>query len=409
VPQFAYEAINEAGNPVKGVLEADTADAARTRLLGMGYIPVAVRKGVAAAATGGFGESIEDALTSISAQEMILFTKQLRTMLGAGLSMLEILRVLEQQSENPKLRRVCSRMSDMVKKGSSISMAMAAQKGVFNELYISMVRAGEAAGALPAVLERLIYIISHEHQVRTDIKSALQYPITVVVALFGAFLFLRKLVVPTFAGIFANAKIELPWPTRMAMQMHVIVGEYWYLTLSIFLSIVITLYLWFRTENGRVTRDAFFLHIPIVGMLLRKAAMSRFAAIFSILQASGVPVLTTIDILVGTIGNAAIAKEFRRIQEMIKSGQGLAGPLSRAKYFTPMVVTMVAVGEESGNLDEMLSAISEHYDAEVAFAVKRLSDALGPVLIVGLAGVVGFFALAIFMPMWDLTQAQTKM
>jgi type IV pilus assembly protein PilC len=144
-------------------------------------------------------------------------------------------------------------------------------------------------------------------------------------------------------------------------------------------------------------------------MLLRKAAMSRFAAIFSILQASGVPVLTTIDILVGTIGNAAIAREFRRIQEMIKSGQGLAGPLSRAKYFTPMVVTMVAVGEESGNLDEMLSAISEHYDAEVAFAVKRLSDALGPVLIVGLAGVVGFFALAIFMPMWDLTQASSRM
>ncbi len=408
MPQFAYEAINEAGNPVKGVLEADTADAVRTRLLGMGYIPVAVRKGVAAA-SGGFGESIEDALTRISAQEMILFTKQLRTMLGAGLSMLEILRVLEQQSENPKLCRVCARMSDMVKKGASISMAMAAQKGVFNELYISMVRAGEAAGALPAVLERLIYIISHEHQVRTDIKSALQYPITVVFALFGAFFFLLKFVVPTFAGVFASAKIELPWPTRMAMQMHVIVGEYWYLTLSIFLSVVFALFLWFRTENGKVTRDAFFLHIPIVGMLLRKAAMSRFAAIFSILQASGVPVLTTIDILVGTIGNEAIAKEFRRIQEMIKSGQGLAGPLSRAKYFTPMVVTMVAVGEESGNLDEMLSAISEHYDAEVAFAVKRLSDALGPVLIVGLAGVVGFFALAIFMPMWDLTQAQTKM
>jgi type IV pilus assembly protein PilC len=398
VPQFAYEAINEAGNPVKGVLEADSADEVRSRLLGMGYIPVAVRKGVAAAVSGGFGESLEDALTMISAQEMILFTKQLRTMLGAGLSMLEILRVLEQQSENPKLRRVCARMSDMVKKGASISAAMAAQKGVFNELYVSMVRAGEAAGALPSVLERLIYIISHEHQVRTDIKSALQYPITVVIALFGAFFFLLKFVVPT-----------LPWPTRMAMHMHTLINEYWYLTFGSFLAVVVTLYLWFRTENGKVIRDAFFLNIPIVGMLLRKAAMSRFAAIFSILQASGVPVLTTIDILVGTIGNAAIAREFRRIQEMIKSGQGLAGPLSRAKYFTPMVVTMVAVGEESGNLDEMLSAISEHYDAEVAFAVKRLSDALGPVLIVGLAGVVGFFALAIFMPMWDLTQASSRM
>jgi type IV pilus assembly protein PilC len=409
VPQYAYEAINEAGNTVKGMLEADSADAAKVRLSGMGYIPVSVQKGLGATSSGSFGESLEDMLTRVGPQELILFTKQLKTMLGAGLSMLEILRVLEQQSENPKLRRVCARMTDAVKKGSSISAAMAAEKSVFNELYVSMVRAGEAAGALPSVLERLTYIISHEHQVRTDIKSALQYPITVVIALFGAFFFLLKFVVPTFAGIFANAKIELPWPTRMAMHLHTVISEYWYISFSLLFAVVLVLYLWFRTENGKVIRDAFFLRIPVVGMLLRKAAMSRFAAIFSILQASGVPVLTTIDILVGTIGNAAIAKEFRRIQEMIRSGQGLAGPLSRAKYFTPMVVTMVAVGEESGNLDEMLSAISEHYDAEVAFAVKRLSDALGPVLIVGLAAVVGFFALAIFMPMWDLTQAQTKM
>lgn len=410
MPQYAYEAINEAGSTVKGVLEADTADAAKLRLSGMGYIPVAVQKGGAAGASdGGFGERLEVMLSRVKAQELILFTKQFKTMLGAGLSMLEILRVLEQQSENPRLRKVCANMSDAVKRGATISDAMAGQKGVFSELYISMVRAGEAAGALPSVLERLIYIVSHEHQVRTDIKSALQYPITVVIALGGAFFFLLKFVVPTFAGIFASAKIELPWPTRMAMHLHTIINDYWYITLGIILAVVVSLYLWFRTEHGKVTRDAFFLHIPVVGMLLRKSAMSRFASIFSILQASGVPVLTTIDILVGTIGNAAIAGEFRRIQDLIRSGQGLAGPLSRAKYFTPMVVTMVAVGEESGNLDEMLSAISEHYDAEVAYAVKRLSDALGPVLIVGLAAVVGFFALAIFMPMWDLTQASTKM
>lgn len=410
MPQYAYEAINEAGSTVNGVLEADTADAAKLRLSGMGYIPVAVHKGGAVGASdGGFGERLEVMLSRVKAQELILFTKQFKTMLGAGLSMLEILRVLEQQSENPRLRKVCANMSDAVKRGATISDAMAGQKGVFSELYISMVRAGEAAGALPSVLERLIYIVSHEHQVRTDIKSALQYPITVVIALGGAFFFLLKFVVPTFAGIFANAKIELPWPTRMAMHLHTIINDYWYITLGIILAVVVSLYLWFRTEHGKVTRDAFFLHIPVVGMLLRKSAMSRFASIFSILQASGVPVLTTIDILVGTIGNAAIAGEFRRIQDLIRSGQGLAGPLSRAKYFTPMVVTMVAVGEESGNLDEMLSAISEHYDAEVAYAVKRLSDALGPVLIVGLAAVVGFFALAIFMPMWDLTQASTKM
>ena len=405
MPQYTYEAINEAGSAVTGVLEADSSDAAKLRLSGMGYIPVSVQKGGGGAGSaGGFGESLELMLSSVKAQELILFTKQLKTMLGAGLSMLEILKVLEQQSENPRLRKVCANMSDAVKRGSTISDAMAAQKGVFSELYISMVRAGEAAGALPAVLDRLIYIVGHEHQVKSDIKSALQYPITVVIALGIAFFVLLKFVVPTFAGVFATAKIELPMPTRIALMLHDVIDKYWYITFGLIFIVIASLYMWFRTEHGKVTRDAFFLHIPAIGVLLRKSAMSRFASIFSILQASGVPVLTTIDILVGTIGNAAIAKEFVRIQEMIRAGQGLAGPLSRAKYFTPMVVTMVAVGEESGNLDEMLSAISEHYDAEVAYAVKRLADAIGPVLIVGLAGVVGFFAMAIFLPMWEMSR-----
>lgn len=407
MPQFSYEAINEAGHTVKGILEADGPEAAQNRLSAMGYIPITVRRG-ADGAGGGFLEGLEAALSRVKAQELILFTRQFKTMLGAGLSMLEILRVLEEQTENPKLRRVCARMADDVKKGSSVSAALAVHKDVFSDLYVSMVRAGEAAGALPEVLGRLIYIISHEHQVRSDIKSALQYPITVVVALVGAFFFLLKFVVPVFAKIFANAKVELPWPTRMALTLNLFVDQYWYVTVGLLAAVVAGLHFWFRTEQGKVARDAFFLRLPIVGLLFRKAAMSRFASIFSILQASGVPVLATIDILVGTIGNAAIAREFRRIQELIRTGQGLAGPLSRAKYFTPMVVTMVAVGEESGNLDEMLAAISEHYDAEVSYSVKRLSDALGPILIVGLAGVVGFFALAIFLPMWDMSQVAFK-
>lgn len=407
MPQYSYEAINEAGNTVKGMLEAENSESAKLRLSGMGYIPVSVQRG-----GGGAGAASEGGwkllFARVKAQELILFTKQFRTMLGAGLSMLEILRVLEQQSENPVLRHVCTSMSDEVKKGSTIANALAKHKHIFSELYVSMVRAGETAGALPEVLDRLIYIISHEHQVRSDIRSALQYPITVVVALFVAFFVLVTFVIPVFARIFAAAKVALPWPTQVAISLNIVITQYWHVCLIVLLAIVTGLYFWFRTEKGKVVRDAFFLHIPIIGMLFRKAAMSRFASIFSILQSSGVPILTAIDILVGTIGNAAIAHEFKRIQDMIRTGHGLAGPLARAKYFTPMVVTMVAVGEESGNLDEMLSAISEHYDAEVSYQVKRLSDALGPILIVGLAGVVGFFALAIFLPMWDMSQVAFK-
>lgn len=403
MPQFSYEAINESGSTIRGEMEASDVQSAKARLAGMGYIPVAVRRG-GASREEGLLERLERALSGVKPQELILFTKQFKTMLGAGLSMIEILRVLEQQTENPRLRNICARMSDAVKKGASVSEALAVDKRVFSPLYVSMVRAGEAAGALPAVLDRLITIISHEHQVKSDIKSALQYPVTVVIALFGAFFFLLAYVVPVFAKIFASAKVELPLPTRIAVAMNHALVTYWPGLLLGLFGVGLALYLYCRTEQGKVVRDGLFLSVPVIGVLFQKAAMSRFASIFAILQASGVPVLTTIDILVGTIGNAAIAKEFRRIQDLIRSGQGLAGPLERAKYFTPMVVTMVAVGEESGNLDEMLRAISEHYDAEVSYAVKRLSDALGPVLIVGLAAVVGFFALSIFLPMWDLTQ-----
>ncbi len=401
--KYSYVAINEAGQKITGEVEANSEGGARNVISGMGYIPLEVKEGMGSGGEG-FVDEINYRLATVKASDLILFTKQLRTMLAAGLSVVDLLNVLQQQTENLKLKRICAVVADDVKKGLSISEAMGKHGKVFSPLYISMVRAGEMAGALPEVLERLIYIIEHEHKVKSDIKSALQYPITVVIALIGAFFFLLIKVIPTFAKIFKGAKIELPLPTKIAMGMSGFIFEYWYLLLGGLIGLILFLYYWFKTDNGKLTRDAFFLRLPIVGILFIKAAMSRFSSIFAILQASGVQVLQTLDILAGTIGNFAIAKEFERIKDLVREGRGIAKPLERAKYFTPMVVSMVAVGEETGNLDEMLRAVSEHYDYEVEYAVKGLSDALGPVLIVGLAGVVGFFALAIFMPMWDLTQ-----
>lgn len=401
--KYSYVAINEAGLKITGDVEASSENGARNVVSGMGYIPLEVKEGIGSSGEGVI-EKINYRLATVKAADLILFTKQLRTMLAAGLSVIDLLNVLQQQTENLKLKRICAVVADDVKKGLSISDALARHGKVFSSLYISMVRAGEMAGALPEVLERLIYIIEHEHKVKSEIKSALQYPITVVIALVIAFFVLLIGVIPKFANIFKNAKLTLPIPTQIAMSMNFYLTEYWYIFLGGFVGLIVFLRLWFKTDGGKLARDAFFLRIPIIGILFIKAAMSRFASIFAILQASGVQVMQTLDILTGTIGNYAIAKEFERIKDLVREGRGIAKPLERARYFTPMVVSMVAVGEETGNLDEMLRAVSEHYDYEVAYAVKGLSDALGPVLIVGLAGVVGFFALAIFLPMWDLTQ-----
>ncbi len=275
---------------------------------------------------------------------------------------------------------------------------------LFSPLYLSMINAGEISGTVPDILGRLIDIIEHEAKIKSDIKSALQYPIIVLIALGIAFFVLLTFVIPKFAAIFAKAGLTLPWPTKIAMLMYQGLANYWFILIAGAVGLILVLRTYFKTAHGRYALDAFFLKLPLFGPLFQKAAMSRFASIFAILQASGVPVMQAMEVLSGTIGNTAISREFDRVREKIKEGQGISGPLGSAKYFTPMVVDMVAIGEESGNIEDMLRQIAIHYDDEVAYAVKRLSDNIGPILIVGLAAVVGFFALAIYMPMWDMTK-----
>jgi type IV pilus assembly protein PilC len=266
-----------------------------------------------------------------------------------------------------------------------------------------MIRAGEASGALPEVLERLIYIIDHEHQVKSDIKSAMTYPIIVVVFLFTAFLVLITQVIPKFVNIFNNAGLTLPLPTQICLFIYRFLSNYWYLIIGGTVLAVMFLFYYLKTQQGRFARDALLMRMPLIGPLFVKSAVSRFASIFSILQSSGVDVLDSMDILSETIGNAAIGSELQGIKDSLAEGRGIAGPLGQAKYFTPMLINMVAIGEESGNLEAMLRDVAEHYDTEVEYSMKKLSEAIGPLLTVGLAAVVGFFALAIFLPMWDLT------
>jgi len=401
MPHFTYKAIDQKGASVSGVLEAESIESVQNLLSEQGFIPSAVtEKGLA---SGGFLDNIKAKLTPIKTEELILFTKQFKTMLIAGLPILKVLEVLENQTQNLKLKGALSSMSVDIKEGFSLQEVFGKHTNIFSSLYVSMIKAGESSGTLPVVLDRLVYILEHEHKIRSDIKAALQYPAIVVIALVGAFFVLLTFVIPKFVGIFAKAGLDLPLPTAICLYMYRFLHDYWYLLLGGFILAVMGLRYWFKTESGRYVRDKVFLRLPLVGNLLVKAAMSRFASIFSILQASGVSVLDAFEILSGTIGNAAISREFSRLKDKIEEGRGISGPLRSAKYFTPMIVDMVAVGEESGQLEEMLQVVSTHYDDEVEYAVKGLSDAIGPILIVSLAAVVGFFALAIYLPMWDLT------
>ena len=400
---FSYQGIDENGMNVKGTIEADSREMAENLLLSRGLIPSRVFAS-SAAGGGSFLTKLREKLAGVKIGDLILFTKQFRSMMQAGIPILRLLQVLENQCQNNVLKNAIVAMSQDIKAGSTLYEAMKKHPSIFSPLYLSMINAGEISGTVPDILGRLISIIEHEARIKADIKAALQYPFIVLMALGVAFFVLLTFVIPKFVTIFARSGLILPLPTKIAVFLHHALTDYWFVLVGGLIIAVITLRAFFKTAKGRYARDAFLLRVPLIGPLFQKAAMSRFASIFAILQASGVPVMQAMSVLSETIGNSAISSEFDRVRERVQEGQGIAGPLSSAKFFTPMVVDMVAIGEESGNMEEMLRQIAIHYDDEVAYAVKSLSDMIGPVLMVGLAAVVGFFALAIFLPMWDLTK-----
>ena len=403
MPNYVYTAINENGSQVEGTIEADSMDTATSILVARGLLPSKVVPENQFANRFSMRRLV-DVLSPVRAPELILFTKQFKTLIKAGVPILNLLQVLETQTENESLKKIIVTIRQDIREGLSLYDAFRKHPRVFSSLYCSMLRAGETSGALPEILERLIYIIEHEHKVRSDIRAALQYPMVVFSFLILAFFILLTFVIPKFVNIFVSSGLELPLPTLVCLKLYQFLNQYWIALVIIGAAALFGLAYYLRTEKGRYHRDTLLLQIPILGPLLIKAAMSRFASIFAILQSSGVPVLESMKILSTTINNAAIAAEFGQITERLEEGRGIAGPLKAARYFTPIVINMVAIGEESGNLDEMLNEIAVHYDAEMEYAMKKLSDAIGPLLTLGLAAVIGFFAPAIYLPMWNLTQ-----
>lgn len=402
MPTFTYQAFTESGSSVNGSVEADTVEEARSMIAARGLIPSKVIRG--GGGEDSFMARLDAKLAKVKMQDLILFTKQFRTLFNAGLSIVNLLEVLEQQTENKKLQKTVAEISADIKSGQSMYNAFKKHEAIFTTLYCSMIRAGEVSGTLPEVLDRLIYIIEHEYKVKKQIKSALIYPIVVLVALVGAFIFLLTFVMPKFADTFGAAGIELPLPTKVCIAMYEFLfayGIHLVIGIVVFIAAII---IYIRTPQGKLVKDRLLLRMPLVGPVFQKGAMSRFASIFALLQSSGVSILETVTILAKTIGNKAISMEFDNLKEKLQEGRGISGPLRASQHFTPMIINMISIGEETGDLDSMLSEVAKHYDFEVEYSVQRMSELMGPVLMGFLATIVGFFAMAIFFPIFDLTK-----
>ncbi|MCT4627887.1 type II secretion system F family protein [Halodesulfovibrio sp.] len=401
MPVYRYTAMTKAGEQITETLSAASVDEAQAIIYDQGKVLVS---SVLPAESGFavFIASVEKRLGKVKLTELVLFSKQFRTMFSAGIPILRSLEILEQQTESKKLKKIILQMAEDVRGGAALSAAMAKHSNMFSSLYISMVNAGEVSGNLDEVFDRLVQVLVHEGKVKKDVKSALSYPVIVFSSLVVAFFSLVTFIIPQFASMFEKSKIDLPWQTQFCMTLHHLITTWWYIVGALLLGTFVVVYAWLRTAHGQYCKDWLLLHIPAIGVVIKKNLMARFTSIFAILQSSGVTVLQAIDILEEAVDNAVVSHELKIVKERLQQGSGLSAPLRQSKFFTPMVVNMISIGEETGQLGKMLNEITAHYDYEVAHAISRMTELLGPFLIACMAGMIGFFAMAVFLPMWEM-------
>jgi type IV pilus assembly protein PilC len=392
---YAYRVRDRAGKIVSGTLIADNEALVLQRLREEGLTPLEVGK-------QGRGLNIELTAKKVKLKELAVFSRQFATMVNSGLPILRALSILADQSSNKELARVLGEVRLDVEQGASLSTAMAKHPKVFNDLYISMVRSGETGGSLDDVLMRLADLIENEVKLRGKIKSAMTYPIAVVCLVVLIMTAMLLFIVPQFKSIFDQLGGSLPLPTRVLLAASDAFKKLWYLVIAGIFAGRFFFKRWKRTPAGREAIDRTKLRVPVFGSLFHKTALSRFSSTLAMLMHSGVPILQALDIVSDTVNNKIISKAVIDVQSSVRDGESMAKPLARHRVFPPMVVQMLAVGEETGQVDVMLEKVATFYDQEVEAAVDALTSLIEPLLIAVIGGMVGSAVVALYMPMFNI-------
>jgi type II secretory pathway component PulF len=399
---FTYRARDERGSLVTGTLDGDGKQAVYQQLDAMGLFPVS------ASEIGRGLSSLDDIFVRfqrVKYDDLVFFTRQLQTVVRAGIPLISGLKALEEQTSNTRLKAAIRTICQDVDRGQSFSDALSKHKGIFPELYTSMVRAGELGGSLEEVLERLSGVLEFQMRTKEMLKSALRYPMFVIGTLVIAFIVLINVVVPKFVPLFKGSKVALPLPTQILIFINDVMSAYGVFVISGLIAIIVLFFLYIRTERGSFLFDNLKLKVPLIGPIILKICMGRFAFTLENLVKAGVPIVKTLEIVSRTVGNNFIARKVLEIGVKIEKGRGISRPMRDAKIFPPLVIHLVSTGEETGSLEEMLREISTHYDREVTYSVNRLSAWIEPILTAGLSIMVLFLALAIFMPWWNMMGA----
>jgi len=399
MPVYKYTAITDQGIETSDEIEAPDVGAVATKLERLNYLPVDIRE-----KRKGLEMKLFSKSKKVKSEEIIVFTKQLVTLLKAGVPLLSCLEALMDQAENPAMKKIIQNIYFDIEGGLSFSGSLRKYPSAFSELYVNSIMAGEAGGALDDILQRLSDLMEHDNATQAKIKAAMRYPMIVVISLVVAFVALMMLVVPNFIDLFRQLKVDLPAPTRILIGLHGIIANYWYWLLAAIALTYFGFKKYISLEKGAMVWDKFKISMPMFGDLNMKTAMSRFTRMFETLNSSGLPILQALEITAKTVGNRIIQREIELLAVGVLQGQGLGQTLGDGKVFPPMVIRMISIGEKSGSLDSMLLNVSRHYDTEVEYAVQRLTSMIEPVLTVAMGVIVLFLAMAIFLPMWDLTK-----
>ena len=404
MPVFEYRGVDTRGKNVHGIIDADTARFARTKLKKSGVFPTEVLEAVTQRRGRRQELSLGNLFKGARVQDVSIMTRQLATLIEAGLPMVPALNSLSNQIEKAHLQKVVTQIRERVKEGSSLSEALREFPRVFSNLYVNMVAAGELSGALDIVLVRLADFTENQVKLRNRVIAALVYPILMVVLAVAAVTFLMVRVVPRILELFQDWGQTLPLPTVILLEITNFLKSYgWLLLLGITIAFVTTFF-YFKTQRGRFVFDRLVLRTPIFGNFTRVIATSRFSRTLGTLLASGIPLVKAMNIVKNIVNNRVIARAIEHSQESIVEGQSIAAPLARSGVFPPMVTDMIAIGENSGQLEHMLIKVSDAYDNQIETTVSVFTSILEPLLIVVMGGVVLFIVLAVLLPIFEMNQ-----
>ncbi len=401
---FSYQARDSAGKILSGAIESVSQDNAISNLMSRGLMVLSIEQKARA-------RKLSAKLLNPKDTDLVLFTRQLATMVDAGLPLVTGLTALYEQMDPKKqvaIHTITGELIASVQSGDQFNQAVAKFPNAFSRLYIAMVRAGESGGLLAEILDRLASFLEASARLKKKVKSAMTYPVIVIFIAVAICLFLVIKVVPVFAEIFADFGSELPGPTQLLVNISDFARGYWYIMLAAAVGAYYAIKAWAKTTSGRETWDRWCLKLPIFGNLIHKICMSRMARTFAQMIRSGVPILETLEIIAETSGNTMVEKAIRRTSSLVEKGDPLAASMSKETIFPPMLLRMVSAGEATGKIDTMLEKMADFWDEEIEALLDALTSLIEPILIVVLGAIVGFIVFALFMPIFKLSDVVSK-